>query len=129
MLDEGIGAAAAAKLIRSVMIKGIEALSAECLLAADAAEVTDIVLNSLGKDWPEKLNYHLERMMRHGSRRAAEMQEAALMLESLGVSSDMTRAAAAAHHRIGALGIAPPATLIEKLALLPGKRTLADCST
>ena len=41
------GAAAAIKMVRSVMIKGIEALTLECFLAASRAGVVDEVAASL----------------------------------------------------------------------------------
>ena len=72
--------ASAIKMIRSVMVKGIEALTAECALAAEAAGVRDEVIASLdaswpGADWAERVDYNLDRMMIHGLRRAAEMEE------------------------------------------------------
>ncbi len=110
-----IGRAAAIKMIRSVMIKGIEALTAECALAAEAANVREEVLASLGADWAERFNYNLERMMAHGVRRAEEMDDVALTLESLGVAPLMTRAAVDRQNALGVLGIAPPDTLQGKL--------------
>ena len=49
------------------------------------------MLASLGRDWPEKADYNLERMATHGARRAAEMEEAAITLAALGVEPVMTR--------------------------------------
>lgn len=85
-----VGRAAAIKLIRSVMVKGVEALTAEMMLAARAADVVEDVLHSLGGDWPAKAAYNLERMQRHGLRRAAEMEEAARTLSALGIDPVMT---------------------------------------
>ena len=85
-----IGRASAIKMIRSVMVKGAEALTAEMMLAADKAGVTDEVLASLGGDWIEKAAYNLERMTTHGARRAAEMEEAAKTLLALGIEPLMT---------------------------------------
>ena len=92
-----VGRASAIKLIRSVMVKGIEALTAEMMLAAEAAGVTDEVLASLdaserAKPWTARAAYNLERMATHGTRRAVEMEEAARCLESLGIEPQMTRA-------------------------------------
>ncbi len=66
-----IGAAAAIKMVRSVMIKGIEALTLECFLAAARAGVIDEVANSMknnypGLDWTKMVPYNLERMASHG---------------------------------------------------------------
>ena len=69
-----VGDASAIKMIRSVMVKGIEALTAECVLAAHRAGVIDDVLSSLGEDWTQKADYNLERMLAHGLRRAAELE-------------------------------------------------------
>ena len=49
-----VGDASAIKMIRSVMVKGIEALSAECVLAAREAGVADEVLASLDASWREQ---------------------------------------------------------------------------
>jgi len=92
-----VGRASAIKMIRSVMVKGIEALTAEMMLGALAAGVADEVLASLDASektmpWAERAAYNLERMKTHGVRRAAEMEEAARTLDSLGVEPAMTRA-------------------------------------
>jgi 3-hydroxyisobutyrate dehydrogenase-like beta-hydroxyacid dehydrogenase len=47
-----IGAAAAIKMVRSVMIKGIEALTLECFLAAQRAGVVDEVALSMRNNYP-----------------------------------------------------------------------------
>ncbi len=78
-------------MVRSVMVKGIEALTAEMILAADAAGVTEGVLASLGGDWAAKADYNLDRMLAHGTRRAAEMEEVAQTLQELGIDPLMTR--------------------------------------
>lgn len=90
-----VGRASAIKMIRSVMVKGLEALTAEMMLAAAKAGVVDEVLASLDasekKDsWFARAEYNVERMTTHGLRRAAEMEESAKTLESLGVEPVMT---------------------------------------
>lgn len=87
----GVGTASAIKMIRSVMVKGVEALTAEMMAAADAAGVTDDVLASLGDGWDAKAGYNIERMTTHGLRRAAEMEEVVETLTALGVDPVMTR--------------------------------------
>ena len=47
VVGDRIGQASSIKMIRSVMVKGIEALTAECMLAAQAAGVAEEVLASL----------------------------------------------------------------------------------
>jgi 3-hydroxyisobutyrate dehydrogenase-like beta-hydroxyacid dehydrogenase len=89
------GRASAIKMIRSVMVKGIEALTAEMMLAAMAAGVADEVLASLdasekAQPWRERAEYNIERMITHGVRRAVEMEESAKTLASLGVEPIMT---------------------------------------
>lgn len=98
-----IGAASATKMVRSVMIKGIEALTAEMILAADAAGVTDGVLASLGGDWAAKTDYNLDRMLAHGTRRAAEMEEVAKTLQELGIDPLMTQGTIIRQRAIGAM--------------------------
>jgi 3-hydroxyisobutyrate dehydrogenase-like beta-hydroxyacid dehydrogenase len=104
-----VGAAAAIKMIRSVMIKGIEALSLECFLAAFRAGVLEQVADSLKNnypalDWRKIAAYNLERMARHGERRAAEMEESAVTLRELGLDPLMVEATVVRHREMGALG-------------------------
>ena len=103
------GQAAAIKMIRSVMIKGIEALTLECFLAARRAGVLDEVTVSLkinypGLDWPKRSEYNLERMACHGERRAAEMEESAATLRELGLDPLMVEATVKRQREMGALG-------------------------
>lgn len=96
LAGHAVGRASAIKMIRSVMVKGIEALTAEMMLAAGRAGVTDEVIASLdasdkASGWADRSAYNLERMATHGLRRAAEMEEVAETLESLGVEPVMTR--------------------------------------
>lgn len=96
VVGEEVGRASAIKMIRSVMVKGVEALTAEMMLGAQKAGVVDEVLASLDasekpKPWAEKAAYNIERMVTHGARRAAEMEESAKTLEGLGIEPLMTR--------------------------------------
>jgi len=115
-----VGAASATKMVRSIMVKGIEALTAEMLLAAQAAGVTDAVLASLGGDWPAKADYNLDRMLAHGTRRAAEMDEVVATLTELGIEPLMTRGTVVRQRAMGALldGAAMPEDLQAKLGFL-----------
>jgi 3-hydroxyisobutyrate dehydrogenase-like beta-hydroxyacid dehydrogenase len=104
-----VGAAAAIKMVRSVMIKGIEALTAECFLAAARAGVVDEVAASLknnypGLDWAKVVPYNLERMASHGERRAAEMEEVAATLRELGIEPLMTTATVKRQREMGVIG-------------------------
>lgn len=103
------GSAAAIKMVRSVMIKGIEALTLECFLAANRAGVVDEVALSMRNnypalDWHKVMDYNLERMASHGVRRAAEMDEVADTLRELGVDPLMATATAARQREMGAIG-------------------------
>lgn len=103
------GAAAAIKMIRSVMVKGIEAVTLECTLAAQRAGVLEPVLASLknnypGLDWGQVADYNIERMASHGERRAAEMEESALTLKELGLDPLMVEATVKRQREMGALG-------------------------
>jgi len=96
VVGDQVGQASAIKMIRSVMVKGLEALSYECSTAAAAAGVLDEVTASLDASekaigWAERFAYNRERMETHGLRRAAEMEESALTLQGLGVEPVMTR--------------------------------------
>lgn len=105
-----VGDASAIKMIRSVMIKGMEALTAECLLAARRAGVEEAVLHSFqksdpGTDWRRRSSYNLERMTAHGRRRSAEMREVALTLRELGLPDRMAAATAEWQEQIGRLDL------------------------
>jgi len=109
VVGDKTGQAAAVKMIRSVMIKGIEALTLECFLAADRAGVLDEVTTSLknnypGLDWPKMSEYNLERMASHGERRAAEMEESAATLRELGLDPLMVDSTVKRQREMGALG-------------------------
>jgi 3-hydroxyisobutyrate dehydrogenase-like beta-hydroxyacid dehydrogenase len=103
------GAAAAIKMVRSVMIKGIEALTLECFLAAARAGVVDEVAISMknnypGLDWTKIVPYNLERMANHGERRAAEMEEVVDTLRELGVEPLMASATVKRQREMGQIG-------------------------
>jgi len=96
VVGDEVGRASAIKMIRSVMVKGLEALTWECAAAAEAAGVLDEVMASLDASekplkWAERVAYNRERMETHGHRRAAEMEESARTLQGLGVEPVMTR--------------------------------------
>jgi 3-hydroxyisobutyrate dehydrogenase-like beta-hydroxyacid dehydrogenase len=107
--DGPVGAASAVKMIRSVM-KGLEALVCECVLAGRKAGVIETVLDSLddsypGFDWKKRSAYMLERVMTHGLRRAAEMREVAATVDLLGLKGEMSRASVGWEQMIGELGL------------------------
>lgn len=109
---DAVGRASSIKMLRSVMIKGIEALTLESLLAARRAGVEDEVIASLdasmpGWDWRARAAYNIERVTTHGTRRAAEMREVAQSVADLSLPCAMSEAAVAWQQTVGALGLAP----------------------
>jgi 3-hydroxyisobutyrate dehydrogenase-like beta-hydroxyacid dehydrogenase len=97
--SDRIGAASSVKMCRSVMIKGLEALSTECLLTARHYGVERDVLASLGdtlphEDWSELARYMIGRALVHGRRRAEEMREVARTVADAGVEPLLSSAIA-----------------------------------
>jgi 3-hydroxyisobutyrate dehydrogenase-like beta-hydroxyacid dehydrogenase len=95
-----IGPASATKMCRSVIVKGMEALCAESLLAARHYGVEQAVLESLEtfmreQDWPTLAHYLIGRSVEHGVRRAEEMHEVAATVDAAGIEPLMSRAALA----------------------------------
>ncbi|NIY47457.1 NAD(P)-dependent oxidoreductase [Cedecea colo] len=96
--SERIGDVSAIKMCRSVMIKGLEALTTECLSAARQYGVEEAVLSSLHASfpslgWNDSLpHYFISRVAEHGVRRADEMAEVVKTLQSVGVAAAMSRA-------------------------------------
>ena len=104
-----VGQASATKMCRSVIIKGMEALLSESMLAARHYGVERTVLNSLSDllpvgDWEKLARYMISRALEHGARRAEEMREAARTVAEAGIQPLMSDATAerqdiAAAHR------------------------------
>ena len=107
-----VGQAAGLKMIRSVMIKGIEALTLECFLAAKRAGIVDEVAASLKNnyptlDWSKVIEYNIERMASHGVRRADEMDQVTDTLRELGVEPLMASATSTRQRQMGLIGKEP----------------------
>jgi len=107
-----VGQAAGLKMIRSVMIKGIEALTLECFLAAKRANIVDEVAASLKNnyptlDWNKVIEYNIERMASHGVRRADEMDQVAETLRELGIDPLMATATSSRQREMGQIGKSP----------------------
>jgi 3-hydroxyisobutyrate dehydrogenase-like beta-hydroxyacid dehydrogenase len=96
-----VGIASAIKMCRSVVIKGLEALAVESLLAARRLGAEQQVLESLERTFPQMgwtaqlPDYLISRVAEHGRRRAAEMREVARTLEEVGIAPLMASATAA----------------------------------
>jgi 3-hydroxyisobutyrate dehydrogenase-like beta-hydroxyacid dehydrogenase len=97
---EEVGTASAIKMCRSILIKGLEALTVECLLAARALGAEDRVLASLDRTYPhmgwadDLPDYLVSRVAEHGRRRAAEMRQVAVTLRDIGLEPLMAAATA-----------------------------------
>lgn len=97
-VSKRIGEVSAIKMCRSVMIKGLEALTTECLSAAKLYGVEEAVLASLHASfpslgWDDRLpHYFISRVAEHGVRRAEEMGEVIKTLQDVGVAALMSQA-------------------------------------
>jgi len=94
------GEATAAKLIRSIYMKGIVGLYIEMLEAAQHFNVENLVIDSLnetinGRSFEETMNRLVTGTALHASRRAIELGGTIDMLESANLGSSMSRAAKA----------------------------------
>ena len=108
VVGDRIGQACAVKMIRSVIVKGVEALLIESLTAAERTGVTERILDSVnttfpGIDWRKTATYYIGRTRLHGARRVTEMTEAAGTLEGIGIepimSTAITRTIEKAHRK------------------------------
>jgi len=75
------GAASTTKLLRSILIKGMQSLFAESMEAAGRVNMQEEVIASLQAtypelDWQKVAGYQLSHATLHAGRRAAEMREA-----------------------------------------------------
>jgi 3-hydroxyisobutyrate dehydrogenase-like beta-hydroxyacid dehydrogenase len=90
-ISERIGVASAIKMCRSIIIKGLEAITVESMFTARKYGAEKEVLESLaatypGMGWDAALpDYLISRVAEHGKRRAAEMREAAQAVADAGL--------------------------------------------
>ncbi len=112
VVGDRIGDATTIKMLRSMFVKGLEAVTVQTLLAARAAGRFDEIYASLSKSfpglgWPDFPKYLVERVTRHGVRRAAEMRESAVTMAELGFAAghDMAMAVASLQQEVGDLGL------------------------
>ncbi|MGH8176207.1 MAG: DUF1932 domain-containing protein, partial [Steroidobacter sp.] len=99
VFSDQIGRASAAKMCRSAVVKGIEALLAESLLTARRHGVEDAVIESLqslfpAENWRSFARYMMSRSLIHGRRRAEEMREVARTVAEAGLEPWMSNAGA-----------------------------------
>jgi 3-hydroxyisobutyrate dehydrogenase-like beta-hydroxyacid dehydrogenase len=90
-ISERVGVASAIKMCRSVIIKGLEAITVESMFTARLYGAEKEVLESLAATYPgmgwtgELPDYLISRVAEHGKRRAAEMREAAQAVADAGL--------------------------------------------
>lgn len=99
-VSEVPGEATAAKLIRSIYMKGIVGLYIELLEAAHHFNVEDLVIDSLsetinGRTFEETMNRLVTGTALHAARRSIELGGTIDMLESAKIDSSMSKAAKA----------------------------------
>lgn len=105
-ISDDIGVASAVKMCRSVIIKGIESLAVESMLAARHFGAEEQVLASLNETFPsmgwdkDLPDYLISRVAEHGRRRAAEMREVARTLQDAGFVPLMASAIAQRQDRL-----------------------------
>ena len=109
-VGDEVGVASAIKMCRSIMMKGMEALMVECMVAARSHGVERQVIESLdatlpGIDWGRHAGYVMGRAIRHGRRRGEEVREAAAMVAELGIEPHMADATAARQQWVADLGL------------------------
>lgn len=90
-ISERVGVASAIKMCRSIIIKGLEAITVESMFTARRYGAEKQVLESLAATFPEMgwngalPDYLISRVAEHGKRRAAEMREAAQAIADAGL--------------------------------------------
>jgi len=97
IVSREVGTAAATKMFRSIIVKGMEALITECVLGAARYNADERVFASLGEtfpgmDWKKLADYMVGRVVVHGERRAREMEEVAATLREIDIEPIMADA-------------------------------------
>jgi 3-hydroxyisobutyrate dehydrogenase-like beta-hydroxyacid dehydrogenase len=121
VISEKAGDASQIKMLRSAMVKGLEALTTECILAAYRAGVAPYVIESLEKSYPQ-LNlsqlaiYHMERMLTHGKRRSEELKSVVDTLASLNINTSMSGGAIIWHQLMSDVNVTVDNQTLEQLS-------------
>lgn len=136
VFSEEIGKASAAKMCRSVVVKGMEALITEALLAARSYGVEATVIDSLrnlfpAQDWHALARYMMSRSLQHGARRAEEMREVAATVREAGFEPWMSSASVERQQWSGRFGelasTQPLETLLDSLIAQAKQSENARC--
>lgn len=109
-IEGGVGQASTIKMVRSVFMKGLSSILAECVLAADQAGIQEEVLTSINKtytgiDWKQLTAKALTSTALHAGRRAGEMRECSETLRELGIDPIMSSASADRLQSLADLGL------------------------
>ncbi|MGY0614948.1 DUF1932 domain-containing protein [Vibrio sp. FJH11] len=121
IISDKVGNASQIKMLRSAMVKGLEALTTECILAAHKAGVAEYVIDSLEKSYPQ-LNlpqlsiYHMERMLSHGKRRSEELKSVVDTLASLNINASMSDGAIRWHQLMSNVNVTVDNQTLEQLS-------------
>lgn len=104
------GQAAAIKMLRSVIMKGLEALLLESLLAARRHGVEDVVLGTVAefmdkRRFAEMANFFITTDAIHAERRAAEADMMAEVVREVGITPRLSPAVAETLHWSASLGL------------------------
>jgi 3-hydroxyisobutyrate dehydrogenase-like beta-hydroxyacid dehydrogenase len=96
-VQQEIGLASATKMVRSIMMKGMEALYLECMRAASHFGIEQDVLDSVdesiaGRNWTQNCDRVMPRTVIHAKRRADEMSQVAETLREIGIDPLMAEA-------------------------------------
>ena len=99
VFSDEIGGASSVKMCRSIMIKGLEALTTECMQTARHYGVEQQVLDSMGDTlphpaWRDLARYVISRALIHGKRRSEEVLEVAVTVREAGIPAIMSPAIA-----------------------------------
>jgi 3-hydroxyisobutyrate dehydrogenase-like beta-hydroxyacid dehydrogenase len=104
------GQASAVKMLRSLLVKGLEALLVEYAAGAARYGVTRRVLASVDgtlptHDWNALAEYLMSRSLEHAGRRAEELRQVATTLAAVGVEPLVASAGAQRLQWLGDLGV------------------------
>jgi 3-hydroxyisobutyrate dehydrogenase-like beta-hydroxyacid dehydrogenase len=137
-VGEKLGTASAIKILRSVLIKGIEALTGEMLLGARRYGLEDVVLASAAKTLSRPFEDFAAGLLTtgviHARRRSEEAGMAAEALADVGIDPIMSRSTAARLQWVDGLGLKEhfggkvPATLEEALTAIEARMEPAEAA-
>lgn len=110
VVGEKLGAASGIKSLRTVFMKGIEALLVECAMGSARYGILDDVLGSIAqwmdqRPFMKSANFLMSTDAIHAERRAKETDMSVEALKEIGVDPIMTRATAERLHWVANLGL------------------------